>query len=171
MKRPSLGFFFLLITAFTIKAQDKWDLQRCVTYAMQNNISVKQADIQARISALQLKLSEAGRLPNVGFSSNGGYNFGPSINPATNSVENKSIFFSNFQLQSSVNLFNWFSQRYTVEADKLSKQAADASTDKARNDIALNVAVAYLQALLASEQIDVSSLQIGQRRSQLDNIL
>jgi outer membrane protein len=170
MKRPLLGFFFLLIAAFAVKAQDKWDLQRCVTYAMQNNISVKQADIQARISALQLKLSEAGRLPNIGFSSNGGYNFGRSINPATNSFENKSIFFSNFQLQSSVNLFNWFSQRYTVEADKLSKQAADASTDKARNDIALNVAVAYLQALLASEQIDVSSLQIGQRQSQLDNI-
>jgi outer membrane protein len=170
MKRPLLGFFFLLIAAYTVKAQEKWDLQRCVTYAMQNNISVKQADIQARVSALQLKLSQAGSLPNIGFSSNGGYNFGRSINPATNSFENKSIFFSNFQLQSSINLFNWFSQRYTVEADRLSKQAADAATDKARNDIALNVAVAYLQALLASEQIDVSSLQIGQTQSQLENI-
>jgi outer membrane protein len=137
---------------------------------MENNISVKQADVQARITALQLKLSEAGRYPNLGFSANGGYNFGRSVNPATNSFESRSIFFSNFQLQSSVNLFNWFSQRYTVQASELDKKAADAATEKARNDIALNVAVAYLQTLLANEQVEVSAIQIQQTRSQLENI-
>lgn len=126
--------------------------------------------MQARLSALQLKLSEAGRYPNLGFSTSGGYNFGRSINPVTNSFESQSIFFSNFQLQSSVNLFNWFSQRYTVQASELDKKAADAAADKARSDIALNVAVAYLQTLLANEQIEVSRIQVQQTRSQLENI-
>jgi len=160
MKRPLLSFFLLLIGSSFLKAQDKWNLQRCVLYAIENNISVKQADVQARITALQVKLNEAGRYPNLGFSTSAGYNFGRSINPVTNSFENQSIFFSNFQLQSSVNLFNWFSQRYMIQASELDKKAADAATDKARNDIALNVAVAYLQTLLANEQIEISGIQI-----------
>lgn len=160
----------MLAASTFLKAQDKWDLQRCVLYAMTNNISVKQADVQARITALQLKLSQAGRYPNLGFSANGGYNFGRSVNPATNSFENQSILFSNFQLQSSVNLFNWFSHRYTIQASELDKKAADAATDKARNDIALNVAVAYLQTLLANEQVEISGIQIQQTTSQLANI-
>ncbi|HEU4633050.1 MAG TPA: TolC family protein [Flavisolibacter sp.] len=170
MKRPLLSFFLLLIGSSFLKAQDKWNLQRCVLYAIENNISVKQADVQARITALQVKLNEAGRYPNLGFSTSAGYNFGRSINPVTNSFENQSIFFSNFQLQSSVNLFNWFSQRYMIQASELDKKAADAATDKARNDIALNVAVAYLQTLLANEQIEISGIQIQQTRSQLENI-
>ena len=85
-------------------AQDKWDLRRCVTYAITNNISVKQADVQSRIAALQLKLAEAGKYPNLGFSTNAGYNFGRSINPVTNSFENQRIFFSGFSLKSGVNL-------------------------------------------------------------------
>jgi outer membrane protein len=170
MKRPFLSLIFLLAIGTTLKAQDKWDLQRCVMYAMANNISVKQADVQARIAALQLKLSEAGQYPNLLFSGNAGKNFGRSINPATNTYQNNTISFTNFQLQSSVNLFNWFSQRYTVEASRLDKQAADATTDKARNDIALNVAVAYLQTLLANEQIEVNRVQIQQRTAQLENV-
>src|ERR1700742_791328 len=32
--------------------QDKWDLTRCVNYALANNISIKQSDIQARLAKL-----------------------------------------------------------------------------------------------------------------------
>jgi outer membrane protein len=171
MKKQFFSALLLCILGVqAASAQEKWDLQRCVTYAITNNISVKQADVQARISALQLKLNEAGRYPSLGLSTNAGYNFGRSINPATNSFENRSIFFSGFSLQSNVNLFNWFSQRYAVEAGRLDKLAADAAIDKARNDVALNVAVAYLQALLSFEQTEVSSIQIQQSKTQLENI-
>jgi outer membrane protein len=164
-------FFCLLCLTLTFcysHAQDKWNLERCVAYAVSNNISVKQADIQARITALSVKLNKAGQYPNVGFSTSSGYNFGRSINPATNQFETNKFFFSNYQVQSSVNLFNWFSQRYAIEASKLDQLAADASIDKARNDIALNVAVAYLQTLLANEQIQISNVQIAQTLAQMD---
>ncbi|HEU4473053.1 MAG TPA: TolC family protein, partial [Flavisolibacter sp.] len=65
---------------------------------------------------------------------------------------------------------NWFSQKHTIAASKLDRQAADAGTEKARNDVALNVAVGYLQALLAYEQTEISAVQIKQTQSQLDNI-
>lgn len=169
MKHPLLCIL-LLVGSSTVFSQDKWDLQECVTYAVSNNISVKQADIQSRISALNSKLTEAGRYPNLQVNTNAGYNFGRSINPATNQFEDQAIFFNQFQLQSNVNLFNWFSQRYAIESSQLEKKAADAATDRARNDVALNVAVAYLQALLAYGQTEVNKVQIGQTTSQLENI-
>jgi outer membrane protein len=151
-------------------AQEKWDLQKCVVYALEHNISVKQADVQARVSALQLKLSQAGRYPLADFSTSGGYNFGRSVNPATNIFQNNTIFFTNFQLQTSVNIFNWFSQRYLIQANELDKKASEALVDKAKNDVALNVAVAYLQALLGNEQVEIADVQVKQSLSQLENI-
>lgn len=160
--------FFLLLCFVQVNAQDVWDLRRAVEYALANNISVKQADVQARITALQTALAEAGRYPSLNLSGNAGYNLGRSVNPATNSFENRNIFFSGFQLQSGVTLFNWFSQRYNREATRLEGEAANAATDRARNDVALNVAVAYLNALLSAEQINISKVQVSQTSAQLE---
>lgn len=160
----------LLLSTFRAAAQDEWDLQRMVTYAVQNNISVRQADVQQRIAALQQSLVEAGRYPSLGFSTSAGYNFGRSINPATNQFENRGIFFQQFGLQSGVNLFSWFNQRYAAEASRLDTKAAEAAREKASNDVALNVSVAYLQALLAAEQAEVSRSQIDLTAARLQNV-
>ena len=101
-----LGCLFL---GEPLRSQEKWSLERCVLYGMQNNISVKQADIQSRLAALELKLRESAIFPDLNCSGIGVYNFGRSINPATNTYQSQSIAFSNFQLQSNVVLFNWFS--------------------------------------------------------------
>lgn len=157
-----------LLTGMLALAQDAWDLRRCVMYALTNNVSIRQADVQARIAALQLKQSEASRYPSLNLATSAGYNLGRSINPTTNAFESRSVFFQNLQLQSGVDLFNWFSKRYTIEANALERKAADATLDKARNDVALNVAVAYLQALLANEQVEITVVQIQQTAAQLE---
>ena len=46
-------------------AQEKWDLRKCVDYAVANNISVKQADIQARLAKLTLQQSKLSQLPTL----------------------------------------------------------------------------------------------------------
>ena len=43
---------FVFITSTTAKAQEKWDLRKCIEYAITNNISVKQQDVQARFAKL-----------------------------------------------------------------------------------------------------------------------
>ena len=168
LQSTCLFIFSFFITA--VHAQEKWDLQRCVAYAVANNISVKQSDVQARSNQLQVQLARAARQPNANLSTNAGYNFGRSINPATNVFENRSIFFSGFQVQGGANLFNWFSAKYNLEASRLGFEAAQASVERVRNDVALNVAVAYLQVLLANEQTNISSVQIAQTAAQLENI-
>jgi outer membrane protein len=77
--------------------------------------------------------------------------------------------YNSFSLQSNVDVFNWFSKKNTIAANKYEAQAAFANVDKLKDDISLNVAAAYLQALLAKEQVKASNIQISQTVAQLEN--
>lgn len=172
MRKPfsslTLIFIFLALVQVT-SAQQKWDLRRCVEYAVTNNISVKQADVQARIAELTFKQSKAGRWPSLSFSNSEGFQFGRSIDPATNLFTNQQIGFTQFQMGSNVSLFNWFSRKYAIEANELESKASTANIDKLKNDISLNVAAAYLQALLARERVRIVQVQVGTTAEQLKN--
>lgn len=150
-------------------SQDKWDLRRCVEYALANNISVKQADVQARMAALTLNQSRLTQIPTLGFDGSLGLNAGRTQNPFDFSVSNESNISGSFSLSSSVNLFNWFRLRNTIDANRLQAEAAKTNIDKVKNDISLNVAAGYLQALLNIEQINASELQVKLTLAQLEN--
>ncbi|MBK8140426.1 MAG: TolC family protein [Chitinophagaceae bacterium] len=168
MKR-SIQLAFALFIFSTSFGQDKWDIRRCVDYALKNNISVRQTDLQSRFSELSYKQNKGGQLPSLNFGSSVGYRLGRSDNPTTGVLEDNNFLNVGMQLQSSVSLFNWFSQKNTIEASRLSWEADKEQTKKIQNDIALNVAVAYLQILLAREQANLSNVQVEQTKAQLEN--
>jgi outer membrane protein len=158
-----------LLTFTSAIGQEKWDLRKCVEYALEHNITIKQQDIQAKIAELTLKQSRASQIPSLNLGTNLGYGTGRSIDPTTNQFTTQNIWNNSFSLQSNVDLFNWFSKRNTIAGDQYSTEAAKAAVDKLKNDISLNIASAYLQVLLAKEQINVSKVQISQSKYQLDN--
>lgn len=163
---------YLLITFFAVQSgitQEKWDLRKCVEYALANNISIKQTDLQSKFSELTLQQSKAGQLPTLNFNGSIGYRFGRSENPTTGVLEDNNFLNSGMQMQSQVTIFNWFSQKNTIEANRLTWEADKEQTKKIQNDIALNVAVAYLQILLAREQSNISRVQVAQTQEQLGN--
>ena len=163
-----IASIFCLFFFTELNAQEKWDLRKCVDYALQNNISVKQADLQTKFSALQLKQDKLAQFPTLYFQGSTGYSFGLSDNPTTGTLESKNFLNSQLNLSSNVTLFNWFSKKNTIEAASLSAQADLAQVKKVQDDIALNVAVGYLQALLAREQVKTFEIQITQTQSQLE---
>ncbi len=160
----------LLLCCSSLAMAQKWSLRQCVEYAMDKSISVRQADVQARIDALTLEQSKLARLPSASMQNNGGYQFGRSIDPTSNQFTTAEILFANHSLNIGLDLFNWFSKKNTVIANTYRAEAARAGVEKARNDIALNVANAYLQILLSREQINISEVQVKQSKDQVDNI-
>jgi outer membrane protein len=160
-----LSLFMLFRTGY---AQDKWDLRRCVDYAIANNISVKQADVQARIAKLTLNQSQLAQIPTLTFGTGLGINSGRFQNPATFQLVTQTTFDNNLALQSSVTVFNGFYLQRTKDANRFSWQASLASTDKLKNDISLNVANAYLQVLLADQTTAASLGQLRLSQNQLD---
>jgi outer membrane protein len=106
MRLVFIAFSFL--TCFlsqTTKAQNssKWDLRRCVEYAMTNNISVRQADVQARLSAITLKQSKLQQIPSLNFQGSNGFQFGNTVDPTTNIRTDRSSMYQQFNLSAQAN--------------------------------------------------------------------
>ena len=118
---------------------------------MQNNLQVRLSDVQAQISAETEKQNKLSRIPSLGFSGSSSLNSGLNQNPITFSRETQTYLAAGMQLQSSADIFNFFSKQHAVAATEWEAMAAKASVDKLRYDIALAVANAYLQILLAKE--------------------
>jgi len=169
MFKKSLFFLAIVVMAVSAQAQEKWNLLKCVQYAKANNISVKQADLQTRFSDVTYKQSKSAQYPSLNFQNSTSYSFGRSENPSTGVLEDNNFLNSTFSLQSGVTLFNWFVKRNTIESNKLANEADKAQVLKVQDDVALNVAVAYLQILLAREQANLTRVQIGTTLEQLTN--
>ena len=161
----SIWFCFL---AVTVQSQEKWSLQKCVQYALDSNISIKQNEIQAQLADITYKQSKLSKIPTANFSNNDGYRFGKSQNPSTGILENQNFFQVGLSFQSNVQIFNWYSKKNTILANEWSLLAAKAATDKLKNDIALTVANSYLQVLLTREQEKIAEVQVKQSISQVD---
>jgi outer membrane protein len=168
MFRNTIAALIAITFSVFVSAQEKWDLLKCVQYAYDNNISIKQQDIQAQIAQITYKQSELSKYPNLNLNSGLDLSTGRSIDRTTNQFTTESIFNNRFSLQSNVDVFNWFSKKNTIAGNKLEALAATAAVDKLKNDIALNIAAAYLQALLAKEQVNASKVLVIQTTAQLD---
>ena len=164
----------LIVFASTIHAQqgstmdNVWPLERCVQYAIDHNVSIKQDSLSARLARYALLQSRLSQAPTVSASSNYGKNFGRSINPTTNQFVDAG--YNSFGASGNVNalVFGWLQVRNTIEKNKYSLEAALADLDQLKDDVSLNVANSFLIALLAQEQINISKNQVGLSKAQLD---
>ncbi|MGL6267313.1 MAG: TolC family protein, partial [Chitinophagaceae bacterium] len=166
-----LGIILLSGISINASAQttEKWDLRRCIDYAMKNSIDVRQSDITARSSEIALKQSKLAQIPSLNFNVSNGFSFGRTLDRTTNVYVSRSAMFQQLSLQSNAVLFNFNSQRNAIEANKYTLEADKATIDKARNDIGLRVAQQYLRALLSKEQVELSRVVLQQTQFQLEN--
>jgi len=162
-------FLIALNTNSILFAQEKWDLRKCVDYALANNISIKQTDVQAKIAEVQYNQSKLNQYPSLSFSGNTSFNSGSNQDPTTFSLITESYVATGLQLQASAQIFNWYSRQNTIAANRWLAEAAKASTENVKDNISLSVANAYLQVLLAHEQEKIALVQLQQSQSQLDN--
>lgn len=152
-----------------VKAQDKWDLRRCVEYARENNIQVRQQHIQASLAQLDYKQSKYSQFPTLNANYQGGWNFGRSVDQVNYTYSTQSFFQTNLGLSSNVTLFNWFSRSNTTAANRLTAQAEVLQEEKVKNDVALNVANLYLQVLFNIQQASINETRLNQSRAQFQN--
>jgi len=169
MRKSIYTSLLLCFLCHVAGAQQKWDLRSIVDYAMANNINVKLSEVQAKVAALTYKQSTLSQIPNLTFTNNTGYNSGTSQDFTSFTRSTETYLSSGFQLQSSADIFNFFSKRNTIAGNQWELKAATAFVDKNKNDIALTAANAYLNILLAKEQENITLVQVQQTKAQLDN--
>ena len=164
-----LAICLLFANTKAVKAQDTWSLKRSVDYALANNIDIRQQAVQQRLAVLTLKQSQMAQIPSLNIGVDGGYGSGRNIDPYTNAIITQSYFTTSGGVSSGATLFNWFNQRNTIASNRLQLQAQDKLLEKARNDVAFNIATAFLQILQNNEQVHISEVQVKLTLDNLEN--
>ena len=156
--------FILVIALFPvigISAQPKtWTLRECCDYAVEHNISIKQQENQRRQQELQLSTAKNSRLPDLSGSVGQNFSFGRGLT-AENTYTNTNTSSTSFQLGTSVPLFTGFQIPNNIALNQLNLEAVTADLEKAKNDICMQVAQAYVQILYDMEIADVALRQIA----------
>ena len=137
----------------------QWSLRECCDYAVANNISIKQQENQRRQQEIQLSTSKNSRLPDLSGSVGQNFSFGRGLT-ADNTYSNTNTSSTSFSLGTSVPLFTGFQIPNQIKLDQLNLEAATADLEKAKNDIRMQVAQAYVQILYDMEMADVAYRQV-----------
>ncbi len=145
-----------------------WTLQKCVQYAIDHNISIKQDSLTARLARYTLKQSQFSQLPVLSANGSLGRDLGRSVNPTSNQFVDASYNSLTASANGSLLLFGWLQVRNTIERNKYSLEASMADLDQLKDDVSVNVANSFLTVLLAQEQINISTNQVALSKAQLD---
>lgn len=154
-----LSLTLLLTQLGHAQTNEKWTLEKCIDYAMQHNISVRQAALVAKVSKNDNLQSKLNVLPSVDASASYNLNFGNSLNPVTYSFVESNSQSSSLSLTGSLPLFTGLQQVYNIQRTKYELMASEFDYKAAQNDIALAVSSAYLQILLNKEIVSVLEKQ------------
>lgn len=157
-------------------AQDKqWSLRECCDYAVEHNISIKQQENVCRQQELQLSTAKNSRLPDLNASASQNFSFGRGLT-AANTYSNTNTSSTSLQLGTSVPIFTGFQIPNQIKLSQLNLEAATADLEKAKNDIQMQVAQAYVQILydleiaeVAHRQIAIDSAQVVRLQAFVDN--
>ena len=137
-----------------------YSLEDCIRIALETNPQVKISELQVQTDGNLAAQSRWQRWPSLGFSAGQGFSSGRNIDPYTNVYVQQNVNSNNFQLGSSVVLFNGFQLRNSVIRNDINARVSQKDLEAARNDIMLNVALSYLQIISNEELIEVARRQV-----------
>ena len=160
---------FLLLVGMQVAAQEKkWTLRECVDYAVTNNISIQSSALDLKNAAINKKDAFGAFLPSVNASASHSWNIGLNQNITTGLLQNQTTQFTSAGLNVGVDIYNGLKNQLQLRKSNLVIIASQYQLTKMQEDIALNVANAYLQILFNKENLKVQQQQKTYNLSQLD---
>jgi len=167
MKKLVLTTFAILV-AVQLFAQQKWTLEQAVAYAIDNNITIKQSELDLKLADIQESDAFYRLFPNLNGNATFTSNTGNNINPGTNVSESFSFLSLSTGVQTSVTLFDGLRNFRQLQYARMAQVAGQYNLDKMKDDIALFVANAYLQILFNKENLRVLQSQNEITKQQLN---
>lgn len=163
----TLLLLLLLFAGNALVGQETWSLNRCVSFAIENNIGLRKMQVLEQSAAEDYNQARRNLLPELNASSNAGWSFGRSVDPNTNDYVNTNFFNNTYEVGASVTLFNASKQIYTIEYQKFRKKASELNRLSATDDLAFLVMNSYFDVVyqtgllkIAEEQVKTSALNL-----------
>ncbi len=144
-------------------------------YAIENNITVKDAELNTSISEVDYSAAKSAKLPNLFGSASQNFSSGTSIDPITSDYVSDQIHSTNLGINSSVTLFQGNQLTNQVKQNKLLIEQNSLLAQEAKNNIVISILESYLQTLFSKEGItiaennlDASEKEVLRAKSRLD---
>jgi len=168
----------LALGGISVQAQESWTLRQCIDYAIEHNIDIRRTANAAEQSAVSVNTAKWARLPNLNGAAGQSWNWGrtqtaikdENTGDYSTVYVNTSSHSTNMSLSTSVPLFTGLEIPNQYALAKLNLKAAIADLEKAKEDIAINIASAYLQVLFNQELHQVALGQVALSKEQYARI-
>ena len=171
-----IAYLVIMIGVFNCKlnAQDTlqhtYSLQQCVDIAIQNNPDVKNAEFKMQSNNVSTQQAKANAYPGLSGNITHGINQGRSINPYTNSYLDQQINTAQYSLNAGVVLWNGESIQNNIKQNNLNYEAGKKDVEQTKNDLTINVILAYLQVLSYRDQLQLAVQQAAVTRKQVERL-
>ena len=153
MKNSITIILLLFAVTFSSAQMRKWTLQECVEYAVENNLTVEQFELDLENAKIDKSDAVGNLLPSLNGNASGSSNTGFSINPTNNLPTNRTANNVNISANSGITLFDGLRNINQLNRAKMNAIANQYRLDNLKDDIRLNVANAYLQVVSNKEQL------------------
>lgn len=154
MKKYLLIASCIVFTIQSMQAQTDslvWDLTRCISYAVENNLTVKQAQLTKSASEINYRQSKNAFLPSI--SANGSQSFSKGSNFSDGEYKETSYNSTSLGANASMNFYTGGQQIHQIKQNHLLMEQNDLYVQEAKNNITLSITEAYIQALYYREGI------------------
>nr|WP_299206791.1 TolC family protein [uncultured Brumimicrobium sp.] len=149
------------LSLFSVNAQEKWTLEKCLSFADSSNLNLKTKKVDLLIAEIQQKQSKLNILPTINAGGTHGYNWGQSIDPFTNQFATDRVRTNNFYASSSWNIFSGLQNYYLKQRNELSIQETTHEIDIQRRNLHIDITAAYMQILLNHYLIEAAENQVA----------
>lgn len=147
-----------------VHAQKKWTLDDCISYALENNITLLQAKLRKQSATEDRKQSHAALFPTLSASTNQSVGFRPWTSAGTMTVTNgtvatevkKTYYNGSYGVNGSWTVWNGGQNYNTLKMNKLTEEQADLTILETSNSIQEAIAKLYVQILYQTEAIEVN---------------
>ena len=157
----------IISAGFSANGQNIWSLQKCIDYALENNIQIKQQEINTNYYENQVNQAKSNRLPNLNGQIGNDYSFGRSLT-YYNTYENVNSATVSGGVGTNFTIWNGFILNNEIKKQELDLQATMMDLQKAKDDIMLYIAGSYMEILFAEEVVLVDSAQLVVTQQQIN---
>jgi outer membrane protein len=166
LNRIFVGLFLFLFTSPSF-AQKQWTLEECVSYAVENNIQVKKAELNQKVTEYSLLQSKLNFLPSVNASTGYYFNYGKTIDPTTNLFVTQNTQTNSLSINAGLGLFSGLQKWNALKQSEFDLLASQANTENVIKNIELYAVGGFLDIVYAKENLKVAEDQLTLSQEQL----
>lgn len=142
-----------MMISLNMCAQQRWTLKDCIDYAMQNNITLKQAQLTKQSATEDRQQAAASLLPSLTATTNQSLGYSPWMEGVN---VKKGSYSGTYGINAQWTVWNGNKNYNTLKQDKLAEMQAEYNAEKTANSIQEKIAQLYVQILYMSEAISVN---------------